>query len=324
MIADRPVLKVVSAAKQTVQTAIVKQAERPSVGRSLLGFVRRHPVASYFVLAYTSWLWQVPVMATFHVPLAVGPWLVLMPVFAPITAAFVMAWVTEGPSGMVQLLRRIFRWRVGLRWYGVVLLTFPVLYLAGVIALPGGLAALRLPGSSFVWAVLGSLAFSFFGAGLVEEPGWRGYALPRLQKLHGPLAGTLILGVLWAFWHLPLFLFLPGHTGARPGFFGTVIPFVIWAVLALAFAVLITLVVNNSRGSVLLAMLFHASHNMTYAIMPSAFFPSLYPPHVAAQAPWPLETELLVILAAVVVIVVTRGRLGYDHYRRQVEPPDVP
>lgn len=298
------------------QTAGVQRP--PSLARSLVAFLRAHPLTCYFLLAYTSWIWQVPVFAIYHQPLVVGPWLVLMPLFAPITAGFVMAWVTEGPGGMVALLRRIVRWRVGLRWYAVVLFTFPILYLAGVMATPGGFAALRLPDSTFASAVLGSLAFGFFGAGLVEEPGWRGFALPRLQKLHGPLAGTLVLGVLWACWHLPLFLFLPGHTGARPGFLNTAIPFVIWAVLAIAFAVLITWVVNNSRGSVLMAMLFHASHNMTYAIVPSAFFPSIYPPQVAAQAPWPVVTELLVIAAAVLVIVLTRGRLGYDRYLREL------
>lgn len=296
-------------------------SRQPSVGPSLLGFMRSHPVASFFVLAYSSWLWQVPTFAIFHKPIALAPWMLFVPFLLPTTAGFVMAWVTSGRIGMVDLARRIVRWRVGLQWYAVVLLTMPVFYLAGMVALPGGLGALQLPGWSFLGVALGSFAFNVFGAGVMEEPGWRGYALPRLQQRHGPLAGTLILGSLWATWHLPLFLFLPRHDGVQPGFLGMAIPFLTWALGMLGFAVLITWVVNNGRGSVLLAMLFHASNNLSYDSLPSAFFPTLFSPAMAARAPQHPVTVGAVLLAAILVIVMTRGRLGYDRNRSQVDPP---
>jgi membrane protease YdiL (CAAX protease family) len=163
-----------------------------------IALLRQHPLSGYFLLAFLTWSWEIPTFAIWHTPFMPGPWMFI----APISAGLAMAWITEGPSGMLRLLRRCLVWRVGIGGYAVALLTMPMLYLLGLIAVPGALAAFRIPGPAFLALYLSSFAFHLFGAGLAEEPGWRGYALPRLQRRYGPLRGTLMLGSRWAIWHL--------------------------------------------------------------------------------------------------------------------------
>jgi membrane protease YdiL (CAAX protease family) len=96
------------------------------------------------------------------------------------------------------------------------------------------------------------------GGPLFEEPGWRGFALPRLQDRYGPLVGTLILGLLWAVWHLP-FYFIPGWADLNGGL--SLASLSVFGLSALAIAIILTWVFDHTRGSLLLAMLVHASLN---------------------------------------------------------------
>jgi uncharacterized protein len=162
---------------------------------------------------------------------------------------------------MVHLLRRVVLWRVAMRWYLVVLLILPAIWFGSVFFSPGGIAAFRVPSFSLLVAWLSGFAFAFFAATCVEELGWRGFALPRLQGRYGPLLGTLLLGSLWALWHLPVWAFFPSLTGAGTSFlsFTFAITYLGFVGYSVAFAVLITWVFNHSRSSILLAVLFHAS-----------------------------------------------------------------
>jgi uncharacterized protein len=168
----------------------------------LLRVVKQHPLITFFVLTYAlSWLaW--PMWASGLYPIA--------PVFsfAPFLAALVVLAVTHGKSGVGGLLRRMVRWRVGLRWYAVALLIPAGITSAAAVLnvllgaqapssaelggwtglLPGFAIALLIPGLGGAW----------------EEPGWRGFALPRLQSGRSAVFAALILGVLIAGWHLPL------------------------------------------------------------------------------------------------------------------------
>jgi membrane protease YdiL (CAAX protease family) len=129
-------------------------------------------------------------------------------VLGPTLAAFIMTGATEGTEGVRRLLRRIVLWRVGLGWYLFVLVGIPAILLASAVVMPGAVASFKtsaVPKEVFLYVVAGPI-FLFAGGPVFEEIGWRGFALPRLQRLHGPLVGTLILGTLWALWHLPLFL----------------------------------------------------------------------------------------------------------------------
>jgi membrane protease YdiL (CAAX protease family) len=132
-----------------------------------------------------------------------------------------MAYVTEGRAGLGRLLRRFVLWRVGLRWYLFVLVGIPAIMFTGAIVVPGALASFHpLDPLPTLFSYLPFfVVVMVFGGPLLEEPGWRGFALPRMQRLHGPLVGSLILGALWGLWHLaPVLLSVLGYAQRqRPG-----------------------------------------------------------------------------------------------------------
>jgi uncharacterized protein len=139
---------------------------------------------------------------------------------------------------------------------------------------------------------------------LFEEPGWTGFAQPRLQQLHGPLVGGLILGSLWALWHLPGFL-IPSQNLQDIPPRGMVLDFVVFALALMGLRLVIMWVVNNTRGSVLMAILTHASWNTFY----SAFLIGLFPARSVLGSY--LNLTIAACALALVLISVTRGRLGY-------------
>src|SRR5215210_4285066 len=168
----------------------------------------------------------------------------------PLVSFFVMAGVTGGREGVRRLLRRIVLWRVGFRWYLFVLLGIPAIILVSTVFVPGALASFQasaVPSTLILYVVAGPV-FLFAGGPVFEEIGWRGFALPRLQLLHGPLVGSLILGALWGLWHLPLFL-IPSWDTPH----GSVLDVALFVTLAVALTVVFTWVFNNTKGSVLLA-----------------------------------------------------------------------
>ena len=140
----------------------------------------------------------------------------------------------------------------------------------------------------------------------LEEPGWRGFALPRLQLLHGPLVGTLILGLLWALWHLPEFL-VPSWAAQSGGSdFFAIVKFV---VIAICFAIVITWVFNNTIGSLFIAILVHASIDDFSGLLGVLISPS------------DVSTSLLVSFGplALLLVALTRGQLDYQHYQQEEE-----
>jgi uncharacterized protein len=178
----------------------------------------RYPLTSFFVMAFAfSWIvwspWYLSEEGVGLLPFPVSsfPWIPLGILLGPTLAAFIMTGVTEGKVGVRRLLRRIVLWRVGFRWYLFALIGVPVVMALGTIILPGGPAPLLTLGPGYVLSYLGSFVLvTILGGPLFEEVGWRGFALPRMQPLHGPLVGSLILGLLWALWHLTEFWFRLG------------------------------------------------------------------------------------------------------------------
>jgi uncharacterized protein len=171
------------------------------------GVLARHPLVSFFVIAYAgAWLLELPVVlsrtGTGLLPYTLPPIAVLVLIAAatftgPTLSAFVMARATEGREGPKRLLRRYVQWRVQFRWYLFVLLVIPAGVLLGAIVLPGVLASYQpLTLGLLLGYPLAFVATFVLGGPLGEEPGWRGFALPRLQVAYGPLAGSAFLGVL--------------------------------------------------------------------------------------------------------------------------------
>lgn len=282
-------------------------ASPPASGQSL-GWMRTHPLLAYFVLTYLiTWAFFVPILLSpraWNLWPFIPDWLglvlfILATYCGPLLAGFVVTQAVDGRAGVRQLLHRIVQWRFGVRWYLLILLGYPLLFLTGLSI---ALGAAPWTGLLTRWpllltAYLPQILIGLLIPSLGEETGWRGFALPRLQARHGALIGTLILASLHAFWHLPAY-FVPG--AILPGGFD---PNVFFAnsVTIILVSLLWTWVFNNTNGSVFAAILLHATSNATSALIPQLV--------TAPDDPW--SSAKSVGVAALLLIVLTRGQLSY-------------
>lgn len=176
--------------------------------------------------------------------------LFILAVYAPAIAALLLVGLTAGLAGIGRFLSRLFLWRASPWWYGFLLLGFPLIAFAGA-ALKGNALSAPMYTDSFT-TLLPVIGFMLV-LGPIEEIGWRGFALPILQRHFVPFWAGLILGVIWSVWHLPAFLL-----GGTPQAAWDFMPFFAGSV---ACSLILTALFNNSRGSILLAMLFHFQMN---------------------------------------------------------------
>jgi uncharacterized protein len=257
--------------------------------------VRRHPLITFFVLAYALswWPWILYALDLSPQPIA-G--------FGPFLAAIVVLAITRGKTGVVALLRRMVRWRVAPVWYAVaLLLPLAITVIAAMLnVLLGaqGASSADLGGwPSLIPTFLLLLLVPGLG-GAWEEPGWRGYALPRLQTGRSALVASLMLGVLWALWHLPLM----------------VVGEVNWSdlVLVIAVSVVFAWVFNNASGSVLIVMLMHAMNNT----ISGNFFGPMFSGADSVRQSW-LLAALWCAVAIVVVIVAGPEHLSREHRKQE-------
>jgi membrane protease YdiL (CAAX protease family) len=289
----------------------------PVPSNRLVQIMRQHPLVCYFLIAFgLTWAYELLVFGVLHISFSSSVlWPLLLTLVGPTLAAFLMTAVTQGRVGILQLLRRYVLWRVGIRWYLLVLLGVPAMFLLPYLIQSGAFSAFRMPGLAFLLDYLIVYFITLvFGGPLGEEGGWRGFALPRMEQRSGPLVGTLMLGVLWGLWHLPLFLLVPGYNGAGTGFAGILIPFVAFVISVIGMTILFTWVFNNTRGSILLAILLHAAINSAPAML-LLLFPSLG--GIMLQ----LSLLLTWIVVAVLIIAATRGHLSYQRYLRETALP---
>ena len=221
-----------------------------------------------FTLTWAAWL-APSALATPGSPwFGVGGPIFLLGVFAPALVALALTAYDEGRSGVARLLVRIGRWQVRVHLY---------LFAVGYMAATKLLAALIYRIATGTWPTFGHTPLPLMlGAILVstwvqagEEVGWRGYALPRLARHLGLRAASIVLGVIWALWHLPLF-FLPGS-----GSDGQSFPIYLLHVTALSVA--LAWLYWKTEGSLLLVMVMHASVNNTTGIVPAAMANAVNP-----------------------------------------------
>ena len=193
----------------------------------------------------------------------------LLDVLATAAVAFVLTGTLSPRQGVRELLRALDPRSQPVRWYWWVLAVglYPVVMALGntLSAALGQAVPARRAGGAWVWlatdVVLTFVYVLLFGGGL-EEPGWRGFVLPRLLKRFSPLGSSLILAVIWAFWHWPIFWF--GYFGGGPfGVFG-------FALGVAPLAILLTAVFNRSGGSLLAVVLLHTSVNITPTYLPAS------------------------------------------------------
>jgi membrane protease YdiL (CAAX protease family) len=205
---------------------------------------------TFFILAFgLTWLVEIPMLAfkMIALQLVVG--------YMPGLAAVLVAGMTGGWPAVRALLGRILIWRLGVGWYALALAgIIPVWF--GAMALDpllGG-TGLRLPTLST--ALLASWAAGFIVRLILssEELAWRGFALPRLQARYDALVASVAIGVIWSFWHLPLF-FVPGSQ-ADAGFPA-------FLVGTIGLSIIFAWLFNNTGGSVLLCTICHQAMNAT-------------------------------------------------------------
>jgi membrane protease YdiL (CAAX protease family) len=199
--------------------------------------------------------------------------LFFLAVYAPAIAAFILVARAGGLAGLSGFLGRALLWRCGTAWYAFLIIGIPLIFIAGS-AIRGNLFSEPFPFASFQALFLGLFVAAIKGP--MEEFGWRGLALPLLQRKFAPIWAGLTLGVIWGLWHFPAFL-LSGTQQSEWSF-------TVFFAGCLAISVIVTALFNRSHGSILLSAFFH------FQLM-NPIFPD-------AQ---PYDTYLLIVVASLIV-----------------------
>lgn len=214
-------------------------------------------VAGFVVLAIgLSWIPWLTLLITTGDPF-VDPMSIALFVaggFGPTLAGVILAIVSQGRAGFRRLISDLRRGRLG-RWYGLLLLPLPVIVIAVAVTVSLGEASWELAAPAHLillpTALLGGLVL-----GGLEEIGWRGFLQPRLQDHMTALTGSVIVGLVWALWHGPLFFLESTSQASSSPFWFTV--------HAVALSVILTWIYNGTAGSLLLVVLFHGATNGWY------------------------------------------------------------
>jgi membrane protease YdiL (CAAX protease family) len=275
--------------------------------RGLQKWMRQHPLFSYFFLAYAiSWIVFIPyVLAERGILQGNYTLFYILHVFGPAIAAIIMTSITAGKAGLYELRQSIRQVRVSSKWYLFILLGIPALVMLGIIIQPGAMSSFKGFTTSLLIGYPFALVAVFLGVGLGEEPGWRGFALPRMQKQYGPLWGTLLLGILWSCWHLPDFLTASKGGGEGTGFVTFLTNFPIFTLAVVSLSVIMTWLYNHTQGSLFIAILAHASVDAPEV----AGWTTLFPAVSMIGMHWAILIAFGI--PAILILVLTRGRLGY-------------
>ena len=264
-------------------------------GYRLFGWLQSFPVAVFFLLTFLfSWtIWGVGALL---MPGA-GLWVQIAAhsfgLCGPTLAALVISAILYGRQGVTDLLKQITLWRVGFGWYLFALFSTLIIGLTaiGVHSLVGGVTP---PMNQIVLAQ----AFLPLPAGLPEEFGWRGFALPHLLKKHSALVASLIIALFWVLWHIPISPILKNVS-----FLG------LFLLEVMPLAILFSWLYINSRGSILLVVLYHLVYNTVVYVLNISGSPSLWLAYVG-----------LLWLIAILVIV----RYGASHLTRNTNLVKLP
>jgi uncharacterized protein len=263
-------------------------------------FVQKYPLVSFFLLAIgLTWVFMITDALGSHdiLPFRLPLPLMIVMGYMPTLAAVIVAGKTQGREGIRTLFRKLTIVRVGVGWYLFAIFGLAVMYVGAILlynlfsgSMPVSILSKNTPPFFSPFELLPQIVAMFLIIGIVngEELGWRGFALPRLQTKYKALTSSLLLGVIWSVFHLPLFFTQTGSSQSDWSFFNFLIS-------TIAMTVLYTWMYNNTRGSVLLAYLFHAAANTWSQVFSID--------HANQSLNW-IVAGLLVV-AAVIVIVIT-------------------
>jgi len=227
-------------------------------------WVKQNDLVLYFILAYAlSWSVFIPIALSANglIPVEIPLAYHYLGSFGPMVAAVIVISLTTGKQGLHSLFERLIKWRVEVRYYVFAILAPAALFILAVLLnrlFTGAWPDLSQLGEADYLPYLGPLGVLglwLLTYGLGEETGWRGYALPRLQRTRPATSATLVLAILWACWHIPALFYRDTYTEMGLLAFPMLLVSVIFA------AMVFTWLYNSTRGSILLVILFHAIFN---------------------------------------------------------------
>jgi hypothetical protein len=225
----------------------------------MVNFVKKYPAISMFIVAEIIGGGMVAGIVAGVLPEI----FFLLAAFGASLAGIILTAIVSGKEGLKKMFRRLFIWRVGVGWWAFAILALGIMYLVGLLlstAVTGSPFELSLNQPLFMIFPMIIMQF-FMDSGLGEELGWRGFLLPRIQARYNALISSIIVGMTWGLWHLPLFLVpsvpplyeIAQVYGVVPSLLGFSIFFTVpWAILY-------TWLYNNTKGSLLIAGVFHAA-----------------------------------------------------------------
>ena len=261
--------------------------------------IRRYPVVAYFALTFLiSWTGALAVAAPHlirHQPLPKMTGILMFPVMllGPSLAGIALTRIVDGKSGLRGLFSRMFRARVPRGWYAVLFLP-PVLVLTVLLFLQRFVSPVYAPNRFFMGMLFG------IPAGFLEEIGWMGYAFPKMRSESNELTASILLGLFWALWHLPVINYL--GTATPHGVYW--LPFFLaFSVAMTAMRVLIAWIYTNTK-SVLLAQLMHVSSTGSLVIFSAARVTALQ------EAMWYALYGTVLWAAVGIVVKIFGRRLG--------------
>lgn len=259
----------------------------------------RYPLLSFFALAIViTWLLVLP---SILLGLPFKPFQTAG-AYGPLLAAVIIS-AARGGDELKSLFKRMTNFRFGLGWYLLSSFGYVLLYLL-VASLSGAplMQSLADKWSLIFTLYLPVLFTSFLVNPIGEETGWTGFALPHLQNRFAPWLSAVILGSVWAVWHLPAY-FVPSEMGAfNP------VNFIFFVLISISIRIIWTWITNHAKGSGIIGVLLHASSNaVSLALIPN-LLPAPTPEQMAISG---LLVLGLLLPLAVLIIVLTRGQLSY-------------
>ena len=233
--------------------------------------IKQHPLASFVTITLAiSWIiWSPLIVLGQNISPVARLILIIIGGFGPFLSAIIVTLIADGRNGFREWRKRIFKFRIGAKFY-ILAFLYPLILAAlayGLYLLMGGVPADFASVPPWYLYLVG-LVFVFFLGGGQEEPGWRGFALPKLLSKYSPFIASIIIGVIWTIWHIPLF-FVAGSSQAG-------LPFEWYLPNVIATAIVFTLLYLKTSGSVLPAMVLHAGLNSVVSWFPmeSGILPS--------------------------------------------------
>jgi membrane protease YdiL (CAAX protease family) len=270
--------------------------------------IQKYAIAYFTVLAYLiSWLIWLPLYLPYFgiETLPVLPFHHAIGAIGPFASAFIVTYYLQGQRGTAGLASRLVKWDMPVTWHMIAWLSpFALLIGAGAmvyitrgefILLKEITISREFPAMDFGLFIL----FNIFTFGFGEETGWRGFVLPRLQTHYNSLWSSILLSIIWAGWHIPLFLYRPGYTSME------LVGIIGWLLSLVTGSILLTWLYNSTRGSLLIVSIFHATIDVAFTCL-------------AAKGEVINYTGMLITFWAIAVIFLTKpATLSIESKQRQ-------